>query len=125
MINFPVYITCYFFPGKSSLNVYRIVRSAVELHPYQLFRSNGISSVEWENLSVYASVEDAVMIVLRDLAGEELADDILHGQATVNPDAILQRINRGERMVSICVSSKYGRSKDNCDVNFIDLIDRK
>ena len=125
MVNFPIYISCHFFPGKSTRCVYQITKSTVEQHPYQLFKSSDVDSTEWENLSVYASIEDAVMIVLKDLVGVELAGEIIHGQATINPSHIITKIDRGEHIVSIFGSVPNDSFRQDLDVNFEDLVERK
>lgn len=124
MVNFPVYISCHFFSGKTR-SVYQIAKSTVELHPYQLFRSSDVDSTEWENLSVYATIEDAVMIVLKDLVGDELAGEIMHGQATVNPSNVITRIDSGAHIVSIFGSVPNDSFRQDLDVNFEDLVERK
>ena len=106
--------------GAKAIYRYKIDASNIEAHPYQLFRreTNG-----WQNLSVYASISDAVMILLKELFSSELADEINHGQATINPGEILEKINRGERTVSIS-GLQNERFRIEFDVDFQDLVER-
>lgn len=123
MTELPVYIKCSFnFRGGSKKYSFKIDNSNILAHPFQLFRSNGTA---WENLSVYASISDAVMILLKELITGELADEIGHGQAVVNPEAILAKIARGNKTVSIYGSTEKQISLESDDVNFEDLVERK
>ena len=120
--NLPIYITCHSFhsavsPGK---NTYKVDDSKVDAHPYQLFRLEGAG---WKNLSVYASIGDALRVLLKELFSCELTDEINHGQATINPSEILERINMGERTVSIG-GAESERYRIEFDVSFEDLIER-
>lgn len=78
----------------------------------------------WENLSVYESVDDAVMVLLKELLSTELTEEIYHGQATVNPAEIVEKINQGIRSVAIYNDSKREVFRFDIDVNFEDLIER-
>jgi hypothetical protein len=125
MFNLPVYLNCYFFPGKGDKIIFKIDESTLHAHPYQLFKSNNEGLGDWENLSVYESVDDAVMTLLKDLVTEELADEIVHGQATLNPDDLMERINRGDRSVSILGRPESDSLREDSDIDFGDLIERK
>ena len=122
MTKLPLYFNCHFFKslGAESIYRYKIDASNIQAHPYQLFKHN---TNEWQNLSVYASVSDAVMILLKELFSSELADEVNHGQATINPGEILEKINRGERMVSIG-GPQNEMFRIEFDVNFQDLVER-
>ncbi|HEX6225928.1 MAG TPA: hypothetical protein VFZ52_16030 [Chryseolinea sp.] len=122
MTKLPLYFNCHFFKslGGESIYRYKIDASNIQAHPYQLFKRN---INDWQNLSVYASVSDAVMILLKELFSSELADEINHGQATINPGEILEKINQGERMVSIS-GPQNEMFRIDFDVNFQDLVER-
>ena len=66
-------------------------------------------------------MNDAVMILLKKLFCSELADKVNHGQATVNPGEILDKINRGDRIISISGSDNE-MFKMEFDINFDDLV---
>lgn len=122
MTRLPLYFNCYInSSGVERKLCYLIDASNIAAHPYQLFKYN---SNVWENLSVYASIRDAVMILLKELLSGELADEVNHGQATVNPNEILDRITQGERTVSIYSSSNYEMFRIDFDVMFDDLVER-
>src|SRR5688500_10824530 len=108
MLQMPVYLNCHLFKTESDrhLYVYRTDASGVKAHPFQLFKLKGNYSGAWENLSVYATVDDAVMILLKELFTAELKDEIIHGQATVNLSEIMERINRGDSFVSLYASTE-------------------
>lgn len=74
---------------------------------------------------MYATVDDAIMILLRELLSSELADEIIHGQATVNPAEIMEKINKGDRSVSLYDSAENAMFRLDIDVDFEDLIERK
>lgn len=127
MKKLPIYVSCHSFETKNeqAIDVYKIDVSNVDAHPFQLFRLKKNGSGDWENLSVYASVEDAVMVLLKELFSHELAEEINHGQATVNPSEIVAKINLGERSVAIYSSAKNEMFRLNFDVDFEDMVDRK
>ena len=122
MTRLPLYFNCHFFKslGVETIYKYKIDASSVHAHPYQLFRRE-IDA--WQNLSVYASINDAVMILLKELFSSELADKVYHGQAIVNPAEILDKIKHGERLISISGSDNEV-FKMEFEVNFDDLIER-
>jgi hypothetical protein len=128
MLRLPIYLNCQFFDVssiKSDTYVYKVDQSGVALHPFQLFKLKDDSSGMWENLSVYATVDDAIMVLLKELITAELADEVNHGQATVNPAEIMEKINRGERSVSLYGSGQNEMFRLDFDVDFEDLIERK
>ena len=101
---------------------YKIDSSNIVAHPYQLFRRR---NELWENLSVYASVKDAVMILLKELFSSELAEEVNHGQAIINPAEVMEKISLGNRPVSIHGTSNNEMFRIDVDVNFEDLVERK
>lgn len=46
-------------------------------------------------------MDNSVGALLKELLSEELSDEIYHGQASIDPVAILRRINLAERVISI------------------------
>lgn len=122
MTRFPLYFNCHFFrsQGPPETFIYKIDSSDVQAHPFQLFRRN---NQVWENLSVYASIADAVRTLLKELFSSELADEINHGQAIINPAEILEKIEQGDRTVSIG-GPQNERFRMEFDVDFEDLVER-
>lgn len=124
MTNLPLYFNCSFFRSLEFKAVYsyKIDSSNIVAHPYQLFRRQ---NELWENLSVYASVQDAVMILLKELFSGELADEVNHGQAIINPAEVMEKISLGAIPVSIHGTSNNEMFRIDFDVNFEDLVERK
>lgn len=124
MAKLPLYFNCRFSKslGAQTVYSYKIDDSSVPAHPYQLFRHK---TGGWENLSVYVSIKDAVMILLRELCTIELTDEIYHGQATLNPEEIMEKIHHGDRTVAIYGASNNEMFRIDFDVNFEDLVERK
>jgi hypothetical protein len=122
----PIYFNCYFQNRKSesTANIYRIEASLVDVHPYQLFKWIGTEPCHWENMSVYASVSDAVMVILKELFSKELSAEIDHGQATINPAEILQKIEQGEKSISIYDVTNKRALLLEVGVAFEDLVQR-
>lgn len=104
-VNMPLYFNCFFFDkeNKNIVLTYKIESTDNMLYPFQLFRqapeSNG--HVEWVDLSIYASIRDSVSTFLNELSSRELSDEIYHRQASVEPEAILEKIEQGNSIVSI------------------------
>lgn len=65
------------------------------------------------------------MVLLKELFSIELADQINHGQATINTSEIMEKINRGDRSVFVYDSMYNSACQLNIDVNFEDLVERK
>jgi len=124
MTKLPLYFNCSFFRslGLKAVYSYKIDSSNIVAHPYQLFRRQ---NELWENLSVYASVKDAVMILLKELFSGELADEVNHGQAIINPAEVMEKIRLGAIPVSIHGTSNNEMFRIDFDVNFEDLVERK
>ena len=122
MTKLPLYFNCHFIKSLDTavMYKYKIDSSDVHAHPYQLFRRQ-IDG--WQNLSVYASVSDAVMTLLKELFSVELADEVSHGQASINPGEILEKIMQGERIISIAGGSNK-KFKMEFDIEFEDLVER-
>jgi hypothetical protein len=128
MMKLPVYLNCYFFfdtKNDKTAYAYKIDESHIHAHPFQLFKRKDEGSGSWVNLSVYASVEDAVKTLLKELLSEELSNEIDHGQATVNPDEIMRKIDQGERSIAIYGSTNNAAFRLELDVVFGDLVERK
>ncbi len=122
MTRLPLYFNCHFIKSLDAAVIYKykIDASDVHAHPYQLFKRQ-IDG--WQNLSIYASISDAVITLLKELFSVELADEVNHGQASINPGEILDKINQGERIISI--SGEDNRMfKMEFDVKFEDLVER-
>lgn len=121
-IKLPLYFDCHFFKtlGKEAVYTYKIDHSTAEAHPFQLFRR---IANRWENLSVYASISDAVRTLLKELFSAELSDEVDHGQATINPREVMDKIAQGDRTISI-----GGHQNDTfriqMDVTFDDMVER-
>jgi hypothetical protein len=126
MERLPIYLNCFFFETESGkvVHTYKIEASNITPHPFQLFKLNKDVADEWENLSVYASVEDAVMILLKELFSRDLEDEIIHGQASMNPAEIMKKINDGDRSVSIYGSTNNETFRLEFDVDFQQLVER-
>jgi hypothetical protein len=125
MIELPIYITCHLKRAKNIQVDYtfKVASSSIYTHPYQLYRRGTDNA--WVNLSVYAAIQDAVMVLLKELFSAELADEVNHGQATINPSEIMEKINRGDRSVFVYGSDYSEMCRMDIDVNFEDLIERK
>lgn len=99
----PLYFKCLFFDktNKKVVFVYKIEATQNHQYPFQLLKRVDSGMDGWLNLSIYASMHNSVGALLKELFSEELSDEIYHGQAFIDPVAILRRINLGERMISI------------------------
>jgi hypothetical protein len=122
MTKFPLYFNCHFFKslGTQAVYTYKIDHSTAGAHPFQLFRR---IANRWENLSVYASISDAVRTLLKELFSAELADEVSHGQATINPHEIIDKIQHGQTTISIGGHQDDG-FRVQMDVTFEDMVER-
>lgn len=122
MTKLPLYFNCHFFKslGTEAVYTFKIDHSTADAHPFQLFRR---TTDQWENLSVYASITDTVRTLLKELLSAELSDEISHGQATINPREIIDKIHQGETTISIGGHQDDG-FRLQMDVTFEDMIER-
>lgn len=122
----PIYFACHFFneDNREIVYMYKINTSDSDAHPFQLYKLVEGENSKWQNLSVYASVHDAVKVFLKELFSKDLREDIGVGQAIVNPREILKRLDDGERFVSICGPNNLQGFQPECDVIFNDLVER-
>jgi hypothetical protein len=122
----PVYLNCHFFVSENAETVYtyKIDESNTDAHPFQLFKLTE-EPRSWQNLSVYASVKDAIKTLLKELFSKELSDEIDHGQAIVNPAEVMQKIDDGESSISIYGSMNNATFSLEMHVLFEDLVERK
>lgn len=127
MINLPVYLHCRFFKNenKDETQMYKIDKSGVTAHPFQLFKLSKGDNSSWENLSVYATPDHAIMISLKQLFPTELAEEVDHGQAIVNPSEIMEKFSHGEKSITLYSSSNNEGFRQHIDVDFESLIKRK
>ena len=126
-IEFPLYFNCYFLSKDKKEGVvrFKIELSEIQVHPFQLFKiQNNDGGATWQNLSVYASLSDALQILLKELYSEDLLEEVNHGQARVSPDMILDKINQGDRSVSLFGESETGSFRMEFGIAFDDLIQR-
>ena len=120
----PLYFNCYLFDKKNDEIVftYKIDASDNPQYPFQLYK---LVDNDWENLSFYVSIEDALKILLKELLSKELAEEVYFGQARVSPTEILGRIGLGERSITICDADNKEAFRLEYDIMFEDMVQRK
>jgi hypothetical protein len=124
--NLPVYFNCLLLRNRNArhASMYKIQFSQNQQYPFQLLKQRNGEPGRWENLSVYATIDDAVIVLLKELCSADLTDEVYHGQASLNPGPILQKIVSGESGVSIYDSKDQDAFDPDRDIAFEDLIDR-
>lgn len=123
----PLYFKC-FFSNKENKKVvftYKIAATENGQYPFQLLKLSNVTGVGWQSLSIYATVDDSLAILLRELFNEELSDEIYHGQAFVDPRAIMDKLNNGDRLISIYDETNAEAFRLEYDIAFEDLIVHK
>ena len=123
----PIYITCFLFDKRDEkiIYLYKIESTLNTQYPFQLFKQSIGGPTVWKDLSTYTTVHDAIWVLLKELVPKELADEIDHGQATLSPKRITDRLNKGEQSVSIFKSNKNRLFRTGVDIIFEDMIQRK
>jgi len=121
------YITGFFFDKRNdkTVFVYKIEATRSVHYPFRLFKRSSSSPLLWKNLSFYASLHDVVRVLLKELLPEDLADQVYHGQASVDTKVIVDKLERGERSISIFNTIDNDLYKAGDDVNFEEMISRK
>jgi hypothetical protein len=124
--NRPIYFNCFFFKeiNAEPFSVYKIQGTQNVQYPFQLFKRIGNEPARWENLSIYATINDSVGVLLKELFSVELSDEVYHGQALIDPAAILQKIDLGETSISIYDSINSKAFVAGRDISFADLVNR-
>lgn len=122
----PLYFRCFFFDkrNKKVVFVYKIEATGNEQYPFQLLKRVAEGPMGWKNLSIYASVQDSVGVLLKELFTEELSEEVYRGQASIDPVAILEKINRGERRISVYDNTNKESFRLEFDIVFGDLVQR-
>ena len=125
--NLPLFFKCFFFDKKNKkvVFIFKIEPSGDQFDPFQLFKRIADGPMGWMQLSIYASVQDSVGILLKNLFTEELSDEIYRGQASVDSAAILEKLNSGERIVAIYDKTGNQAFRLEYDVAVEDLVIRK
>jgi hypothetical protein len=123
----PLYFRCFFFDKKNKkvVFIYKIEPSDNQRYPFQLLKRIGDGPMGWMLMSNYASVEDSLGILLKELFTEKLSDEIYRGQGSIDSAAILERLNSGERTVAIYDATGNQAFRLEYDVSGEDLAQRK
>lgn len=126
--NLPLYFNCYFFDKKNQrvVRVYKIEHTDNVSFPFHLFKhvSQFDDQTVWIDLSVYATILDCVGTFLKELSSADLSDEVYHGQASINPLAIMSKIDAGASVVSIYDNTDNEAFRLEVDISFDKLIDR-
>lgn len=103
LTNLPLYFKCAFSDktNKKVVSTYKIDSTDNNQYPFQLHKLSAERGAGWQSLSIYAGASDAVSVLLKELFDEELSDEMYQGQAAVDAVAIVERLNQGDRIVSI------------------------
>ena len=123
----PLYFNCFFFDraNRKATFTYKIEFSQSSQYPFQLFKLvEAIDNATWQNLSIYPSIRDCVCTFLKELYSVELLDEVDHGQATVNPSKIMEKIEQGTSIISIYAKTNNEVYRDQFDISFDKLIQR-
>lgn len=122
----PLYFRCFFFDRKNKkvVFVYKIEATGNEQYPFQLLKRVADGPMGWKNLSIYASVHDSVGILLKELFTEELSEEVYHGQRSIDPVAILEKIEGGERRIAVCDETGSELFRLEYDIAFGDHVQR-
>ncbi len=127
IITTPIYVKCFFFDKENDfvISIYRIESTLIVQYPFQLFKLSTSKPHVWQNLSTYVSVYDAIRVLLKELLTDRLDDGVHSGQASVSPQQILDRLNHGERSVSVFNSIDNELFRAGDDVFFEELVQQK
>ena len=103
MINLPLYFNCccMYEDADEKIYTYKIESNENDQYPFQLFKLKNSVPGQWDDLSVYASLHDAIKILLHELFSPGIAEAIGHGQTFLNVESILTLINHGSSSITI------------------------
>lgn len=124
--NLPLYFKCFFFDKKNKkvVFIYKIEPTGNQFYPFQLLKRVADGPMGWMQLSIYASVQDSLAILLKELFTEELSQEIYRGQPSIDSAAILEKVNNGERTVAIYDKTGNQAFRLEYDVAVEDLVPR-
>lgn len=122
----PLYFRCFFFDKKNRkvVSTYKIEPTGNQYFPFQLLKRIADGPLGWMHLSIYASVHDSVGILLKELFTEELSDEVYHEQGSIDSEAILEKLNSGQRTVAIYDEAGNQAFRLEFDVSLEDLLQR-
>jgi hypothetical protein len=126
LTNTPVYFNCFYFDKKNQKSVlkYKIESTQNSQYPFQLFKQGADDQMSWENLSIYSSIRDSVGVLLKELFSDELSEEVDHGQASIDPGEVLEKIDQGARSISIYGSAGNKTFMLERDISFNNLVHR-
>ena len=126
-MNLPLYFKCFFFDKKNMKVVfsYKIESTGDQNLPFQLHKRIADGPTGWMPLSTYASVDDSLEILLKELFTGELSDEIYRGQASNDSAAILKKVIEGERTIALYDKTGNQAFRLEYDVPLEALVQRK
>lgn len=103
MDNNPIYFNCFFTDddAEDAVCTYKIVSLKNSIYPFVLYRLKNIVADQWENLSGFASVNDAVKKLVHGLFKGDTLKAINLGHVFLNTEEIMSKINQGRISISI------------------------
>jgi len=127
LTNTPLYFKCFFFDkkNKKAVFIYKIEPKNNQFYPFQLLKRIADGPMGWMELSTYASVDDSLAFLLKELFIEEVSDEIYRGDPSIDSAAILEKVNSGERTVAIYDKTGNQAFRLEYDIAVEDLILRK
>jgi hypothetical protein len=127
MTNPPLFFKCFFFDrkNKKAVFIYKIESTDNQFYPFQLLKRIGAGPMGWMQLSNYASLDDSLAFLLKELFTEELSHEIYRGQPSIDSAAILEKVISGERTVAIYDNTGNQAFRLEFDVAVEDLVQRK
>jgi hypothetical protein len=123
----PLYFKCFFSnkENKKVVSTYKIDSTDNDQYPLQLSKLSRERREGWQSLSIYAAAADSIGGLLKELFDQELSDEIYQGRTFVNPEAIMEKLHRGERLISIYDETGYEAFRMEYDIVLEDLVQQK
>jgi len=124
-MNFALYFNCYFngINEEKIVCTYKITGTKNTHYPFQLHKLKNIVLDQWDDLSIYATLNDAIKTLLHELFSEDIVEAINHGQSFLNTRNILKKIVSGKTSISIGALDHEGLQIPEYDIILEELIE--
>lgn len=109
-----VLFNCYLTERDSEKTVctFKIIVTRNGENPFHLYKLENNVLDQWQKLNIYASMNGAVRMLLRELVSSDINKAIHYGQLVLNTQGILNKIVNGKMAISIGTSDNKGLTPD-------------
>lgn len=118
-----VYFNCHLGSHEKAACIFKIVIANDAPYPFHLYRLENAVANEWQRMSVYPNMSDAIGTLLYELYSVSIVKAIRHGNLILNTQTILTEIISGKMLISIVSLRHKKLHASGFDFVLEDLVD--